>query len=188
VKPIALTSVTTSLLRRRFHKCCRRLRAFVAIFGIPPICSTYLNGYNLDVAQALKNFLVIEDNPDDALLIRRAFKAADSSAAFISRTLSEAKAHLLRAGMYQDEDRFPPLDAVICDMHLGMDSALDFLKWIKQSDEFRFLPVFVLTGAASTSECGRARDLGALEVLRKPVKYDDLRRMVLDLTAKLLPA
>jgi CheY-like chemotaxis protein len=137
------------------------------------------------VAEALKNFLVIEDNPDDALLIKRAFKATDSCRAFVSRTLTEAKAHLQRAGMYGDEDRFPAPDAVICDMHLGMDSALDFLEWIKARSEFSFLPVYVLTGTASTSECGRARELGALDVLKKPARYEDLRGMVEDLAAKL---
>jgi CheY-like chemotaxis protein len=137
------------------------------------------------VAESLKNFLVIEDNADDAVLIRRAFKATDSCRAFVSRTLTEAKAHLQRAGMYGDEQRFPSSDAVVCDMHIGMDSALDFLKWIKARDEFRLVPVFVLTGTGSTSECGRAKDLGALEVLLKPVKYEDLCAMVEDLAAKL---
>jgi CheY-like chemotaxis protein len=143
------------------------------------------NGYNVYVAIALKHFLVIEDNADDAFLIRRAFRETDTCRAFISRTLTEAKARLQRAGMYNDQEKFPSPDAVICDMHLGMNSALDFLRWINASDEFRLLPVFILTGTASSSECGEAKDLGALEVLRKPGKYEDLRGMVEVLAAKL---
>ena len=137
------------------------------------------------MVEAVRNFLVIEDNPDDAILIKRAFRTTASCSTFVSRTLTEAKAHLQRSGMYADELQFPNLDAVICDMHLGMDSALDFLKWIKAIEGLKLLPVFVLTGTASSSECGTARDLGAIEVLRKPARYEDLRRMAHDLASKL---
>lgn len=133
----------------------------------------------------MKNFLVIEDNADDALLIRRAFAVTHSCHAFICRNLSEAKAYLQGAGIYSDRAKYPFPNAVISDLHLGLDSAVDFLRWIKASEEFRSMPVIVMSGTASTRECGLAKEVGALEVLKKPTKYEDLKAMIQDLVGKL---
>jgi CheY-like chemotaxis protein len=132
-----------------------------------------------------KTFLVIEDSGDDALLIRRAFRALESCQATICRNLSEAKAYMNGAGMYQDRTKYPFPNAIISDLHLGMESGLDFLKWIKAHPEYKAMPVYVLTGTASTREAFLAREAGAVDVLRKPSKYEDLRTMFTDMAAKL---
>ena len=132
-----------------------------------------------------KQFLVIEDNADDAILIQRAFGATDSCSAFVCRNLSEAKAYLQGAGMYQNRQVFPFPNAVICDMHLGIESGLDFLKWVKGSKEFQSMPVVILTGNSTTRECVLAKESGALEILHKPGKYETLRTMLQDMAAKL---
>ena len=132
-----------------------------------------------------KNFLVIEDNTDDALLIKRAFASTHSCQASVCRNLSEAKAYLHGSGMYADREKFPFPNAVISDMHLGFESAVDFLKWIKGDPQFQSMPLLVLSGTASTRECEMARELGAVDVLRKPGKYEDLKAMVQDLAGKL---
>ena len=133
----------------------------------------------------MKNFLVIEDNGDDALLIKRAFHVTDGCRAVVCRNLSEAKAYLQGAGIYSDREKYPFPNAVISDLHLGYESAVDFLRWIKGTEEFRAMPVIVLTVTASTRECAHAIELGALEVLKKPSKYEDLKGMIQDLVSKL---
>ncbi|HUS35530.1 MAG TPA: response regulator [Verrucomicrobiae bacterium] len=132
----------------------------------------------------MKNFLVIEDNGDDAFLIKRAFNSTSSCQAFVCRNLGEAKDYLNGSGMYGNREKFPFPNAVISDMRLGSESAVDFLKWIKGED-YRAMPVFVLSGIASTGECAGAKELGAVEVLRKPAKFEDLRNMMQDLAEKL---
>jgi len=132
----------------------------------------------------MKTFLVIEDNGDDAVLIERAFRSTHECRAFICRSLSEAKDYLTGAGMYANREKYPLPNGIISDMHLGADSAVDFLKWIKFS-KFVLLPVVVLSGTSSTQECAVARELGAVEILRKPAKYEELRMMLHDLAAKL---
>lgn len=129
--------------------------------------------------------MVIEDSADDALLIRRAFRALDACQATICRNLSEARAYMNGAGMYQDRAKFPFPNAVITDLHLGMESGIEFVKWIKAHPEYKSMPVYVLTGTASTREAFLAREAGAFDVLRKPAKYEDLRTMLNDLAAKL---
>lgn len=131
-----------------------------------------------------KTFLVIADNAGDALLIRRAFKSLESCDAVIARNVSEAKAYLDGAGMYQEREKFPLPNAVICNFQLGVESGIEFLKWIKGS-EFKAMPVFVLVGVASTAGTKFAKDAGAVEVLAKPARSEDLAAMFKDFASKL---
>jgi DNA-binding response OmpR family regulator len=132
-----------------------------------------------------KKFLVIEDNQDDAVLITRAFRATESCRAFVCRNLSEAKAYLLGAGMYANRERYAFPNAVISDMHLGAESGIDLLQWLRGMRELEAMPVFILTGGISSDDELRAKALGAIEILRKPTKYEDLKAMLQDLAAKL---
>jgi CheY-like chemotaxis protein len=132
-----------------------------------------------------KTFLVVEDSENDALLIRRAFRALEDCRAVVCRNLSEGRAYINGAGMYQDRTKYPFPNAIISDLHLGIESGLEFLKWVKAHPQFKEMPIYVLTGTASTREARQAKEAGAVEVLRKPAKFEDLTTMLNDLAAKL---
>ena len=131
-----------------------------------------------------KTFLVVEDNADDALLIRRAFNTLDSCRAFVCRNISEAKAYVQGAGMYRDREKFPFPNGVICDLRLGEESGTQFLAWLKGVPEFEKLPVFILSGAPP-KDLISAKTLGAIDVLTKPARFEDLQTMLNDMAAKL---
>jgi CheY-like chemotaxis protein len=130
-----------------------------------------------------KTFLVIEDNADDATLIRRAFDTVESCNAFVCRNISEARAYIQGAGMYKDRGQFTFPNGVICDLRLGEESGTQFLTWLKGT-EFSKLPVFILSGA-TPKELAAARSFGAVAVLRKPGKFEELQSMLNDLAGKL---
>jgi CheY-like chemotaxis protein len=133
-----------------------------------------------------KVFLVVEDNADNAVLIRRVFKELESCAAFVCRNNSEAKAYVLGAGMYSDRNEFPFPNAVICDLRFGDESGIDFLRWVKSVDEkVKALPVFILANRESPDEIVAAEELGATEILRKPASAESLHSMLVDLASKL---
>lgn len=132
-----------------------------------------------------KTFLVIEDSADDAALIRRAFDSMESCRAFVCRNISEGKAYIQGAGMYQNRENYPFPNAVICDLLLGEESGLQFLSWLKTTSDFPSLPVVVLSGGASAREMAQAINEGAADVLRKPARLEDLQIMLTDLAAKL---
>jgi DNA-binding NtrC family response regulator len=140
---------------------------------------------NMGADRPGKTFLVIEDSSDDAILIRRAFDATVDCHAIVCRNLSEARAYLRGAGIYHDRKKFPFPNAVISDLHLGFESGVQFLKWVKSSSEFKDMPVIILTGTATSSECVGAKEAGALEILKKPARYEELKTMLIDLAAKL---
>src|SRR4051812_23916115 len=118
-----------------------------------------------------KTFLVVEDSSDDAILIRRAFGGLQFCQAIVCRNLSEAKAYMNGAGLYHDRTKYPFPNAIICDLHIGFESGVDFVKWIKAHAQFKDMPVIILTGTATSSECVAAKEKGALDVLRKPSRY-----------------
>jgi DNA-binding response OmpR family regulator len=135
-----------------------------------------------------KAFLVIEDSADDAALIRRAFDTIESCRAFVCRNNSEAEAYIQGAGMYQNRELYPFPNAVICDLRLGDESGMQFLSWLKSKSEFPNLPVIILSGAASAKDTVAAKNLGVVDVLRKPARFEDLQIMLTDLAAKLCTA
>jgi CheY-like chemotaxis protein len=132
-----------------------------------------------------KTFLVIEDDANDAALIRRAFDALESCTAFVCRNLSEAKAYLHGSGMYADRARHPFPNAVICDLNVDGESGLEFVAWLESSSDFHKMPVVILTGSTSERDISAARRGGVISVLRKPARFEDLRLMLTDTASKL---
>ena len=133
-----------------------------------------------------KTFLVIEDNADTAVLVRRAFRELETCAAFVCRNNSEAKAYLLGAGMYSNRNEFPFPSAVVCDLRFGDESGIDFLRWIKSVNEnLKTLPVFILANRDSPDEIMAAKELGATEILKKPASTENFQSMLVDLALKL---
>jgi CheY-like chemotaxis protein len=132
-----------------------------------------------------KMFLVIEDNADDAALIKMAFDSLDSCSAFVCRNLGEAKAYLLGSGMYAERSIHPFPKAVICDLNLGGESGVAFVEWLTRSAELRNLPIIILTGSTSEEDISAAQKRGAAAVLKKPSRVENLRAMLNDLASKL---
>ena len=112
-------------------------------------------------------FLVLEDDANDALLIRRAFTNASCNA-FVCRNTSEARAYLVGAGMYADRTRFPFPDIFMTDLRLGDESGLQFLEWLRKKDDLKELPVIVLSGSATAKDIAAAKNLGAERIWQKP--------------------
>jgi CheY-like chemotaxis protein len=130
-------------------------------------------------------FLVLEDDANDALLIRRAFTNAACSA-FVCRNTSEARAYLVGAGMYADRMRFPFPDIFITDLRLGDESGLQFLEWMRGKKELKDLPVIVLSGKATAKDISAAKSLGVSRIWNKPGDAVELQRMIRQLGEELV--
>jgi CheY-like chemotaxis protein len=122
-------------------------------------------------------FLVLEDDANDALLIRRAFTNATCTA-FVCRNTSEARAYLVGAGMYGDRVRFPFPDIFMTDLRLGDESGIHFLEWMRSREELKDLPVVVLSSSTQAKDAATAKRLGASRVWQKPREPVYLQSMV----------
>jgi len=112
--------------------------------------------------------LLIEDNPMDVDLTRRAFARHKLVNPFeVARDGEEALAYLTRweAGT--------PLPVVILlDLKLPKVDGLEVLRQIKAHPQFRTIPVVILTTSAEDYDVEAAYQLGANSYIVKPVDFD----------------
>ena len=124
-------------------------------------------------------FLIVENDPNDALLIRRALASANCGASSICRNVSEAQAYLKGAGMYANRSKYPVPDVILTDLRMEEESGVDLVEWIRdQEPPLRDITVLILTGSASPMQFDAAKKVGAQGVHRKPARIEDLQHLL----------
>src|SRR5687767_8704792 len=106
--------------------------------------------------------LLVEDDPNDAFLIQRAFRHAND-ANLIQHTANgeEAVAYLTGQGKYHDRASHPLPILILLDLKMPRMSGFEVLEWLRKQSEFSALPVIVLTASAQTRDIELAYKLGA---------------------------
>lgn len=123
--------------------------------------------------------LVVEDDPNDLLLIQRAFgKARILNPLQSVGNGDDAVAYLAGEGPFADRQRHPFPVLVLLDLKLPRRSGLEVLEWIRAQTGLKRLPVVVLTSSKQATDVNRAYDLGANSYLVKPVGFDSLLELV----------
>ena len=123
--------------------------------------------------------LLVEDNYNDVLLIRRAFRKANMNPTIsIVSDGEEAMAYLERQGKYADTENFPLPNLILLDLKLPRCSGLEVLAWIRQHPALKRLLVVVLTSSQENSDLDKAYDLGTNSYLVKPLNFQDLVNMI----------
>lgn len=123
--------------------------------------------------------LLVEDDPNDALLMQRAFlKAKLDNPLQIVTDGESAVLYLSGQGVYADREQYPLPMLVLLDLKLPRRSGHEVLTWLRQQQGLKRLPVVVLTASEEMIDINRAYDLGANSYLVKPVSFDDLLNIV----------
>ncbi len=123
--------------------------------------------------------LLVEDSPDDALLIQRAFRKANlANPVELVQDGEDAVAYLSGKPPFDDRARFPLPVFMLLDLKLPRRSGLEVLEWLRQRSDIKRLPVVVLTSSRETVDVNRAYDLGVNSYLTKPVGFEALLEMV----------
>lgn len=123
--------------------------------------------------------LLVEDNYDDVLLIRRAFRKAKISPPMsIVANGDEAIAYLSQEGQYANTESFPVPLLVLLDLKLPRRSGLEVLAWLRQQPKLRRLLVVVLTSSKENSDLAKAYELGVNSYLVKPVNFQDFVSLI----------
>jgi CheY-like chemotaxis protein len=119
-----------------------------------------------------QNVLVVEDNGDDADLLRIAAEAAPEAVSFhIVQDGETALAYLKGQDQYVDRHAHPFPDLVLLDITLPGMNGLDVLTWIRQHPEFGSLQVFVWTDSGDPAMLERALKAGANRFVPKSVAF-----------------
>jgi len=124
-------------------------------------------------------FLIVENDPNDAILIRRALAVGKCAPAAVCRNVSEAKAYLKGAGMYGNRTKYPFPDVILTDLRMENESGIELVEWIRQQEPpLRDVTVLILTGSATPLQFDAAQKVGAQGVHRKPSRLEDLQELL----------
>jgi two-component system response regulator len=116
--------------------------------------------------------LLVEDNPDDVELTRRAFiKNGIINEMIVAGDGAEALDYLFCRGNYAGRDRNQLPAVVLLDLKLPKIGGLEVLKQIRESFLDSLLPVVILTSSKEEQDLLEGYKLGANSYVRKPVDF-----------------
>jgi len=119
--------------------------------------------------------LLIDDSPDDVLLIRLALGRAGINNPFRTVQNGEnALQYLSAEGPYADRAAFPLPSMILLDLAMPRMDGFEVLDWIRRHQQFSHIPVIVLTGSSLLADAKRAYQMGANSFLTKPADLTEL--------------
>jgi CheY-like chemotaxis protein len=113
--------------------------------------------------------LLVEDNEDDVLLIRRAIKEAGLiNPLQLVKNGEQAIDYLAGKGRFENRALYPLPSLVLLDLKLPLKSGHEVLAWIKQQSSLESMAVVVLTASEDPKDLKTSYELGASSFLVKP--------------------
>jgi two-component system, response regulator len=116
--------------------------------------------------------LLVEDNPDDVELTRRAFERSNiANEIVVACDGQEALDYLFRQGPHALRDPNIMPQVVLLDLNLPKVGGLEVLRRMRAEDKTRWLPVVILTTSKEEKDVIGSYNLGANSYVRKPVDF-----------------
>lgn len=127
---------------------------------------------------ALKQILLVEDNPKDLELTLAALERSQlANEVITARDGAEALDWLMCRGPHVRRTSGDPA-VVLLDLKLPKIDGLQVLERIKTSEEFRHVPVVMLTASREESDLVRSYKLGVNAFVVKPVGFQDFFKAI----------
>jgi CheY-like chemotaxis protein len=123
--------------------------------------------------------LMADDDPDDCLLVKRAFKTSKlcNDLRFVNDG-EDLMDYLYRRGKYKEPDQAPRPGLILLDLNMPRKDGREALKEIRADDTLREIPVVVLTTSKDEEDIHRSYNLGANSYIMKPVTFEGLVEVV----------
>jgi two-component system response regulator len=120
---------------------------------------------------AEKVILLVEDNPDDQALTRRALKKNNIlNEVVIAQDGVEALDYLFGTGAHAGKAGSLPA-VVLLDLKLPRIDGLEVLRRVRGDERTRMLPIVILTSSKEEQDLIQSYSLGANSYIRKPVDF-----------------
>ena len=121
----------------------------------------------------LTRILLVEDNPDDILIIERALNEAKIiNRLFITRDGQEGWDFLRHQGKYQDPDSSLRPGLILLDINLPKLNGLELLKLIKDDADLKRIPTVMLTISHRDEDILNGYNYGCNSFIQKPVEFE----------------
>ncbi|HXH63150.1 MAG TPA: response regulator [Gemmatimonadales bacterium] len=119
-----------------------------------------------------KFILLVEDNPDDEQLTRRALaKNNITNELVVAHDGVEALDFLFATGPHAGRDTRETPQVILLDLKLPRIDGLEVLRRLRADDRTRLLPVVILTSSNEERDLVSGYSLGANSYVRKPVDF-----------------
>jgi CheY-like chemotaxis protein len=119
--------------------------------------------------------LVVDDDENDVIFVQRAFRHAGIlNPLHVANNGDEAVAYLEGTGKFANRDEFPLPVFILLDLKMPRRSGLEVIKWVKEHEHLKRMPIVVLTSSKDDADVNRAYELGANSYLVKPVSFEGL--------------
>lgn len=127
--------------------------------------TTELQRSQADVAPPKKKILFVDDEQNFLDGIRRMLR--DQRDSWSMEFVNGVEEALERCAEIE-------FDTVVSDVNMPVKTGLDLLEALRGDERTRTIPIIILTGNAETDLKRQALDLGATDLLNKPVGHEDL--------------
>jgi two-component system response regulator len=119
-----------------------------------------------------KVILLVEDNPDDELLTRRALKKNNiGNEVIVARDGVEALDYLFGTGAHEGRDLSELPQVMLLDLKLPKIDGLGVLRRVRADERTRLLPIVILTSSREQQDLVDGYGCGANSYIRKPVDF-----------------
>ena len=126
-----------------------------------------------------QTILLVEDNPDDELLTRRALKKSNiCNEVVVARDGAEALEYLFATGVYEGRSLVTMPQVILLDLDLPKVDGLEVLRRIRSDERTKRLPSIILTSSEDQQDLVEGYDLGANGYIRKPLDLAQFRAAV----------
>ena len=126
-----------------------------------------------------ETILLVEDNPDDALLTRRALKKNHiCNDVVLIRDGAEAVDYQFGRDSYEGRNLTAMPQVILLDLGLPKIDGFEVLRRIKSDERTRRLPTVILTSSEDQEACVESMGYGANSCVRKPLDVAQFREVV----------
>jgi CheY-like chemotaxis protein len=123
--------------------------------------------------------LIAEDDPNDVLLLQRAFKKNGLDLpVYVCQDGTDAMDYLKGVGAYADREKYPFPRAIISDIKMPRCNGFELLQWLNDHSECSVIPTIILSASAEDRDVKRCFELGANCYFQKPSNFSDLCELV----------
>lgn len=119
-----------------------------------------------------RSFLLVDDDIDDIIIFQESLKKVDEKIQFYSANNGKAAIDFLTENSHQ----LPSL--IFLDINMPRMDGKECLKFIKQHEKFKHIPVLMYTTSSQSSDIEETMMLGAMCFITKPWGVKELKKLL----------